>query len=139
MNIRIMTIYDYEKVFNLWIGIEGMGLNSVDDSKDGILKYLSRNPSSCFVAERDEKIVGVIMSGHDGRRGFVYHLSVSEPERNHGVGSSLLSHALAALEKEGISKVALVVFSDNYLGNNFWSNNGFIKREDLFYRNKNIN
>ena len=138
MDIRKMTIDDYERVYCLWRNTPGMGLNRVDDSQAGILKYLNRNPNTCFVAEESGEILGVIMSGHDGRRGFIHHTAVAISARERGIGSQLLEHAMTALEREGINKVALVVFASNDIGNRFWENRGFSKREDLIYRNKNI-
>lgn len=141
MEIRVMTIDDYDGVYQLWINTPGMGLNNLDDSKDGIRKYLLRNPKTCFVAENDNdgEIIGVIMSGHDGRRGFIHHTAVKVSERGQGIGSTLLDHAMDALRNEGINKVSLVVFGRNETGNSFWEKRGFTKREDLIYRNKNIN
>jgi ribosomal protein S18 acetylase RimI-like enzyme len=133
-----MNISDYEKVYSLWLDTPGMGLNTTDDSKDGIAKYLARNPNTCFVAEKDDEIIGVIMSGHDGRRGYVYHTAVKVSERHKGIGRALIDHALSALEKEGIHKAALVVFEDNAVGNAFWEKAGFAVRNDLIYRNKKI-
>ena len=72
--IRVMTIDDYEKVYSLWMSCKNMGFNNLDDSREGIAKYLRRNPATCFVAECGDSIVGVILSGHDGRRGFIHHL-----------------------------------------------------------------
>jgi ribosomal protein S18 acetylase RimI-like enzyme len=138
MNIRMMTINDYEKVYSLWLNTPNMGLTNLDDSKDGIAKYLARNPSTCFVAEKDGNIIGVILSGHDGRRGFIYHLAVTQNEKQQGVGSSLVNAAMSALEREGINKVALVVIDKNENGNAFWQKQGFTTREDLVYRNKAI-
>ena len=138
MNIRLMTISDYEEVYELWINTPGMGLNNLDDSKEGIERYLKRNPGTCFVAEDVGKIVGVIMSGHDGRRGFIHHTTVLDTYRRQGIGQSLVNEALNALEKEGINKVALVVFDQNKSGNTFWENIGFEDRGDLVYRNKSI-
>ncbi len=69
MNIRIMKISDYEAVFKLWSSCSGMGLNNLDDSCEGIERFLKRNPDCCFAAEANEKIIGVVMAGHDGRRG----------------------------------------------------------------------
>ena len=113
----------------------GMGLNNLDDSAQGIEKYLNRNPNTCFVAEKNNKIIGVILSGHDGRRGYIYHAAVNVSEQNCGVGTTLINEAMHALKNEGINKVALVVFSQNELGNSFWEKRGFIVREDLVYRN----
>lgn len=133
-----MTIDDYDKVYELWINTPGMGLNDLDDSKDGIEKYLKSNPKTCFVAVKENSIVGVIISGHDGRRGYIYHTAVAVSERKQGIGSALVNAAFTALEKEGINKVALVVFSRNDTGNHFWEKCGFTKRNDLIYRNKQI-
>lgn len=138
MKIRVMTIKDYDGIFALWINTPGMGLNTTDDSREGIVKYINRNPTSSFVAEDNGKIVGVIMSGHDGRRGFIHHTAVLPEYRNQGIAKMLVDNAMTALEKEGINKVALVAFEKNELGNVFWEKMGFIKREDLIYRNKNI-
>ena len=134
--IRVMTIDDYEKVYALWMSCKNMGFNNLDDSREGIAKYLRRNPSTCYVAEQGENIVGVILSGHDGRRGFIYHLAVAEDCRRQGIATELLECAVSSLAAEGINKVALLVFNRNEAGNAFWEKNGFTSREDLVYRNK---
>ena len=139
MSIRKMVIGDYERVYELWVNTPGMGLNNMDDSPEGISKYLERNPNTCFVAEKGGRIIGTILSGHDGRRGFICHTSVALAERKKGVGNALVESAVAALRHEGMNKVALVVFSNNDIGNRFWENRGFSKREDLIYRNKTLN
>ena len=105
-----MTIEDYEEVIELWNNTPGMGLNNLDDSKEGISKYLKRNTNTCFVAKDEGKIFGVILSGHDGRRGFIYHTTVATSHRRKGIGKKLVDLALSALREEGINKVALVVF-----------------------------
>lgn len=138
INIRVMTIDDYDGVYNLWINTPGMGLNTTDDSREGIDKYLKRNPTTSFVAEDDGKIIGVIMAGHDGRRGFINHTAVLADYRKQGIAKKLVDNTMDALDKEGIKKVALVVFKHNEMGNGFWDNIGFTDREDLVYRNKNI-
>ena len=136
MTIRIMTIDDYEKVYTLWMSCVGMGLNNLDDSKAGIEKFLRRNPDTCFVAETDNDIVGVIIAGNDGRRGFIYHTAVHPEYRNRGIGRKLVDAATQALSRNGINKVALAVFDRNEIGNAFWQKMGFTSREDLVYRNK---
>lgn len=138
MNFRLMQISDYDSIYNLWINTPGMGLNSVDDSKEGIEKFLKRNPATCFVAEENEKIVGVIMAGNDGRRGYIYHIAVLPEFRGKHIAKTLVENAMAALEKEGITKVALVVFEKNKNGNGFWEKIGFTVRNDLIYRNRTI-
>lgn len=138
MDIRVMTIDDYDGLYALWLACRGMGLNDVDDSPEGIARYLERNPSTCFVAVDSGRMVGCIMAGHDGRRGYIYHTAVHPDCRKLGIGARLVDAALDALKAEGITKVALVVFSQNENGNAFWERMGFTLREDLCYRNKNL-
>ena len=137
-NIRTMTRTDYDSVYALWLSTPGMGLNTTDDSREGVAQFLLRNPATCFVAEAEGEIIGVIMAGHDGRRGYIYHTAVRVDCRRQGVGKALVDAAVQALEKEGIHKVALVAFKRNETGNGFWESMGFILRDDLNYRNKNI-
>ncbi len=136
IDIRNMTIRDYQDVHNLWLSTPGMGLNDLDDSREGIEKYLKRNPATCFIALKKGHVIGVILAGHDGRRGFIHHAAVAAEERKQGVGTSLLKAALVALRAENITKVALVVFKKNTIGNEFWEQRGFSVRDDLNYRNQ---
>lgn len=138
IHYRPMTIADYDAVYDLWIHTPGMGLNTTDDSREGIEKYLRRNPTTSFVALDGDAVVGVIMAGHDGRRGFIHHTAVLPAYRGQGIATRLVEHAMAALEAEGIHKTALVVFTHNEIGNGFWEAIGFTQREDLVYRNRNI-
>lgn len=138
MIIRRMIINDYEAVYSLWLSCKNMGLNNIDDSKEGINRFLNRNPDTCFVAEESSTIIGVIIVGNDGRRGYIYHTVVSPNFRNKGVATDLLGTALDSLKKIGIVKVALVVFDKNDVGNDFWENQEFTSRQDLVYRNKSL-
>ena len=113
-----------------------MGLNDVDDSREGVDRYLKRNPRTTFVAELEGEIVGVILAGHDGRRGYIHHICVAGELRHNGIGTRLVETALEAFKDEGISKVALVVFEKNDGGNAFWEYMGLSTRPDLNYRNK---
>ena len=135
MEIRKMTIDDYEKVYALWLSCKGMGLNDLDDSKEGIKKYLDRNPDTCFVACEGEEIIGAVLAGNDGRRGIFSHTAVSPDHRYEGIGKALVNAAVDAFRELGIHKVNLVVFSRNEAGNAFWEKMGFTKRDDLTYRN----
>lgn len=136
MTIRKMTIEDYDAVYSLWQSCAGMGLNNLDDSKEGIEKFLQRNPDTCLVATKEAAIVGVIMVGNDGRRGYIYHTAVHPDHRKQGIAKELVDAALDQLTALGINKVALVVFERNETGNAFWESQGFFAREDLVYRNK---
>lgn len=132
---RLMTIDDYEAAYDLWIKC-GNGLNDKDDSREGIAKYLDRNPNTSYVAVLDDQVVGVILCGHDGRRGIIQHACVWPDHRRMGIGRKLVDLALEALKNEGINKVLLVAFKKNEGGNAFWESEGFTLREDLNYRNK---
>lgn len=136
MNIRKMLINDYDEVYALWMSCEGMGLNNLDDSREGIDKFLKRNPDTCFIAEIENKIVGAVMAGNDGRRGYIYHTAVNLQYRGQKIGRRLVETSMQALKQCGINKAALVVFGRNENGNAFWEKLGFTVREDLVYRNK---
>ncbi len=136
MTVRTMTIADYDKVYALWLSCKGMGLNNLDDSREGIERFLKHNPETCFVAEDDGRLVGVIIAGNDGRRGYIYHTAVNPGFRRKGIAKALVNAALEALHDLGINKTALVVFDRNSDGNAFWESMGFTAREDLVYRNK---
>ena len=136
IRIRRMAPEDYDGVWALWMRCKNMGFNDLDDSREGIEKYLKRNPSTCFLALDGKETAGVVLSGHDGRRGFIHHMAVDERYRRRGVASALLESALDALKAEGIHKVALLVFRYNEAGNAFWERMGFTAREDVVYRNR---
>ena len=136
MLVRKMLIADYEAVYALWMACPGMELNNLDDSKEGIEKFLKRNADTCFVAETQGEIAGVILVGNDGRRGYIYHAAVLPKYRKQGIASLLLDAAMAELEKAGINRCALMVFKGNELGNAFWAKKGFEPREDILYRYK---
>ena len=135
IEIRILTRDDYNDAMNLWEICEGMGLNDVDDSLQGFARFLQRNPDTCFAAVEDGLLVGVILAGHDGRRGHIYHAAIRGDCRRRGVGTQLVKAAMDALRGLGISKVALVAFKHNDAGNLFWEKVGFTRRDDLVYRN----
>lgn len=131
--IRIMTIEDYDKVYELWRKIKGFGIRSIDDSRVGIEQFLKRNPTTSIVAEENGKIIGSILCGHDGRRGCLYHVCVDEEYRRRGIGKAMVVKAMEALQAENINKVSLIAFTKNDIGNSFWRTIGWEKREDLNY------
>ncbi|MDD2968927.1 MAG: GNAT family N-acetyltransferase [Lachnospiraceae bacterium] len=137
--IRVMTLEDYEEVFCLWKRIKGFAIRSLDDSKDGVTKFLKRNPNTSIVKVLDGRIVGSILCGHDGRRGCFYHVCVDPDYRMRGIGKEMVSFALSVLEQEGIGKVNLIAFTDNAAGNAFWKELGWTNRVDLNYYDYTIN
>lgn len=137
--IRAMTLNDYEKVHDLWMKIKGFAIRSIDDSKEGVERFLNRNPGISVVAEEDGKIIGAILCGHDGRRGCMYHVCVDPEHRLKGIGKSMVVFAMEALKKEKINKVSLIAFTKNDIGNAFWKEIGWTKREDLNYYDFTLN
>ncbi|WP_277934927.1 GNAT family N-acetyltransferase [Parablautia intestinalis] len=133
MEIRSMMIDDYDGVYALWMSIKGFALRSLDDSREGVERFLKRNPGNSVVAIEDGKIVGSILCGHDGRRGCLYHVCVHEAYRMRGIGKSMVVYCMKELEKEQISKVSLIAFTVNDIGNAFWKEIGWTRREDLNY------
>ena len=133
MTIRTMTIEDFDQVHALWMTIKGFGIRSIDDSKEGIERFLKRNPTTSVVAEIDNKIVGSILCGHDGRRGCLYQVCVDEKYRRHGIGKAMVVYAMQALKKEKINKVSLIAFTVNDIGNAFWNTIEWTERKDLNY------
>ncbi len=131
--IRVMQPVDYEKVYGLWTGIYGFGIRSLDDSVEGVTRFLKRNPTTCMVAVSGDEIVGAILCGHDGRRGCLYHVCVREDHREHGIGQALVAACLEALAAEQISRVNLIAFCSNEIGNRFWQGLGWSFREDVNY------
>lgn len=129
--IREMTIEDYAQVYSLWTDIRGFGIRSLDDSREGVERFLERNPTTSVVAVQNGAVIGNILCGHDGRTGCFYHVCVAPGCRKHGVGYRMVKAALAALKKEGVSKVSLIAFKKNEVGNAFWQGIGWREREDI--------
>ena len=138
---KVVTIDDYDARYELWISTEQSkrALNPVDDTREGIERYLKRNPNTCFAAVKDGKIIGVILTGHDGRRAIIHHMCVHKDYRRMGIAAHLVSLAENALKEEGIQKIFGLVFKDNDPANAFWEGQGYSLRTNLNYRNKSLN
>ena len=96
-------------------------------------RFLRRNPTTSVVAEEGGRIVGSILCGHDGRRGCLYHVCVHKDYRRHGIGKAMVVRAMEKLKEEQISKVSLIAFTENDIGNAFWNTIGWTERQDLNY------
>lgn len=130
--VRTMVFSDYDEVYKLWHSIKSFAIRQIDDSRDGIVKFLKRNKTTCVVAVCNGKIIGSILCGHDGREACFYHVCVREDMRNHGVATHMVNYIIDKLNKLNINKIRLVAFKNNKLGNKFWKDIGFVQ-------NKNIN
>ena len=139
IKVRTMRMEDYSGVQSLWMSIKGFAIRSVDDSREGVELFLKRNPATNVVAESDGRIVGAILCGHDGRRGCLYHVCVAEQYRMRGIGKAMVVKAMEALKEERINKVSLIAFTGNDIGNAFWKQIGWTKREDLNYYDFTLN
>lgn len=138
MNISAMTLSDYDDCLALWQATEGMGLSAAD-SCEAIGRYLARNPGMSFVArDEDGRLVGTVLCGHDGRRGYLHHLAVRADCRNQGLGRALVQRGMHALQQEGIDKCHLMVFEQNAQGRAFWQRTGWYERHELVLMSKNI-
>lgn len=137
--VRAMQVEDYDRVYALWMTIHGFSIRAIDDSREGVARFLERNPGISVVAEMEGQVVGAILCGHDGRRGCLYHVCVHEDYRMHGIGKAMVVSCMQALEKEGINKVSLIAFTKNDVGNTFWRRIGWKRREDLNYYDFTLN
>ena len=131
--IRTMRKEDYDQVYDLWMSIHGFSIRSIDDSREGVARFLRRNPDTSVVAVADGKVVGAILCGHDGRRGCLYHVCVREEYRMHGIGKAMVVACMKALQEEQITNVSLIAFTRNDIGNAFWNRIGWTERKDLNY------
>lgn len=139
MLIRPITCEDYDTLVDLWLVCRGSALSDTEDSREATARLLERNPDTCFAAVDDEgQLVGAIMAAEDGRRGYVYHLGVLPQHRRRGIGEALLNAMLDTMERKSIFTVALVASTANESCNAFWERMGFVRREDLTYRNRSL-
>jgi len=125
-----LTIDMYDRVISLWKQCEGIGLSSAD-ARENIEAYLTRNPGMSFIASVGEKIVGAVLCGHDGRRGYIHHLGVDPNYRRSGIGRQLVEKCVSALKAAGIQKCHLLIFQDNFDGICFWKRTGWTHRSDI--------
>ena len=137
LSIEPMTAADFDEVLRLWQNTEGVGLNE-SDTPEHLAAYLKRNPDLSFVARVQSEIVGAVLCGHDGRRGYLHHLAVAQTYRRQGAGRRLVETCLRELEKLGILKCNIFLFADNADGELFWRHNGWIDRADLRVMQKGI-
>ena len=135
--IREMTIDDYVPVYALWESSEGLGLSDAD-SKEGIKRFLERNPGLSFIASDGDQIVGAALCGHDGRRGYIHHLTVAEMYRKQGIGKSLVGRCMFALMQIGIAKCHLFVFGENQNAIKFWNKVGWTERVELMMMSQHL-
>ncbi len=133
--IRSMTIGDYDDVLTLWQSSEGIGLSAAD-SRENLTGFLERNDGLSMVAIDGSKLVGALLCGHDGRRGYIHHLAVTGKFRGRGIGQALVKSSLEELRKAGIQKCHLFVFSENQDARAFWRQINWTERSELIMMSK---
>src|SRR5580765_286147 len=120
--IETMKLSDFAAVSRLWRNSEGIGLNE-SDTKANIRLFLRRNPSMSFVARKGRTIIGAVLCGHDGRRGYLHHLAVTKNYRGNGIGKKLVEASFSALARAGITRCNIYLFNGNAEGEAFWLHN----------------
>lgn len=131
MIIREMTIDDYDEVYEMWQITTKRALSKADE-RDQMERYLKHNAGMSQVAVVDGKIVGTVLAGHDGRRGFIHHMAVLPEFRRKKIGHALAQTAIQKIRKQGIDKTHIFCYQNNETGQSFWRDFGFEKREDVF-------
>ena len=128
-----MTEQDYDAVRALWLTIRGFGIRALDDSREDVVRFIRRNPTTSVVAEADGKIIGSILCGSDGRQGALYHVCVAKAYRRQGIGTRMVGYCMHQLKEMGINKVGLIAFTSNEAGNAFWKQIGWQKSDVNYY------
>jgi ribosomal protein S18 acetylase RimI-like enzyme len=137
MTIDELHITDYEEAYALWSRTEGMGLSTADQ-RGPIERFLRRNPGLSTAARDDGLLVGTVMAGHDGRRGYLYHLAVDPAHRTRGVGRAVVARSLERLQAEGIERCLIFVFATNAAGQAYWRAVGWDERSDIRIYSKDL-
>jgi ribosomal protein S18 acetylase RimI-like enzyme len=130
VEIRAMKKSDYPGALSLWQSLPGLGLSGADE-KAQIHKFLDKNYDTCFVAIDQEKVIGTVLGGNDGRRGYIYHLAVNPAYQRTGLGKSLVEQCLVSLKTAGLQKCHIFVIRDNEEGIKFWERIGWTQRDDI--------
>ncbi|PZD97266.1 GNAT family N-acetyltransferase [Paenibacillus sambharensis] len=128
--IREMVIEDYPSLIELWNRTEGLAIGEAD-SEEAIDHYLQRNPGMSFVCADENKIIGTVMCGHDGRRGYLYHVAVDQDYRGRNLAQELVKRSLSRLSEEGIHRCHILVIADNEIGKHFWTKTGWNRRDGI--------
>ncbi|HOU44297.1 MAG TPA: GNAT family N-acetyltransferase [Anaerolineaceae bacterium] len=137
VQLREMTLADYDEVYALWAASEGIGLSSAD-SREAIGAFLQRNPGLAFVAVDGDIIVGAVICGTDGRRGYLHHLAVRSSHKRQGIGRHLAQACLNRLREQGIEKCHIFVYRENHSARQFWESIGWVERVELVLMTKTL-
>ncbi|HUV09108.1 MAG TPA: GNAT family N-acetyltransferase [Spirochaetia bacterium] len=130
MRVTELAIQDYDEVRDLWSRTEGIGLSSAD-TKEGFGMFLERNPGLSLALRHRGRVVGTVMVGHDGRRGYLYHLVVEPEHRGNGWAKKMVARGLAGLRALNIRKCHVFIFRSNLSGKGFWKSIDWVEREDI--------
>lgn len=133
VQILPMTEADYDAVRALWMTIRGFGIRALDDSREDVVRFIRRNPTTSVVAKADGRVIGSILCGSDGRQGALYHVCVAENFRRQGIGTRMVGYCMQQLKALGINKVGLIAFTKNGGGNAFWKQIGWKKVDVNYY------
>ena len=133
VQILPMTEADYDDVRALWMTIRGFGIRALDDSREDVVRFIRRNPTTSVVAKKDGRVIGSILCGSDGRQGALYHVCVAEGFRRQGIGPRMVGYCMQQLKALGINKVGLIAFTKNDAGNAFWKQIGWKKNDVNYY------
>jgi ribosomal protein S18 acetylase RimI-like enzyme len=124
------TIADYDEVVAFWKSQKGVGLNETDE-RDRIAGYLERNPGMSVIVRDGKQLIGAVLCGHDGRRGYLNHLAVAASHRHRGVGREIVRLCLERLRQADVQRCNVFLFTENAEGEIFWRALGFKNRSDL--------
>ncbi len=128
---KLLTADDYAKLLKLWVAAEAIEVRPVETA-NSLALFLQKNPTSNYAAYAGSRLVGALLAGHDGWRGHLYHLAVKPDYRERSIGTKLVSVAVEALKRDGITRIHCLVKRDNLIAQQFWEACGFEWREELY-------
>jgi ribosomal protein S18 acetylase RimI-like enzyme len=121
---------DMVPMLDLWRATPGLGVGQGDEEK-ALKVFIERNPSTCLVLRINEGLIGTVLGGFDGRRGYIYHLAVHPDYQGRGYGRMLLKQVINELKSLGALKIHLFVFRDNQPATKFYHHQGWELRHDI--------
>lgn len=129
MKIENFTMESYELVVDLWIK-SGISVGSTD-TREELERMLQRNPNLFLIGKINNSVIGVVMGGFDGRRGYVHHLTIDPDYQRRGYGKIIMADLIEKFRKIGVHKIHLFIEKYNKDVVEFYRNLGWEIRDDL--------
>lgn len=130
IDLRLIQDHDYPKLIQLW---KSAGCIEVRQTETPamLVNFLKRNSGCNYAAYAENQLVGAVLAGHDGWRGYLYHMAIHPDYRQQGLGTKIVNAAVEAIQRSGITHIHCLVKRDNIIAQQFWEKCGFDARDEL--------